>query len=360
MSKKDQITIQYRFALNDSKKLVDVLCLTSRDRNGNVFTCVGCGCVLIPKLGKIKNKHFAHKSISNTCSNESYLHKLHKLYFYEKYSECLRDKKSFTIETSRPAICVACDVYGINCEIEKKFITDLTRHYNNITIEEAWNGRIADILLKSTDKKEVLFIEFAVTHKCEESKILSGAKIIEYDVRHGGDTLRNISTCKIDNLYSRVVYYNFNKEKLVLKIDAKECKKFFEVFIIYGSMKSVLVPISRAKVEQHIKNHKIIYHEVCGVKGSLELDAYKNKVREVFYEKDIWFMNCFVCKYHASGFYHTVFCKIYKYECNPNDAVECSAFKAAGSMKKCLELDEKDKIWHHRQYLLSMRYRRRR
>jgi competence CoiA-like predicted nuclease len=61
------------------------------------FICLGCDNILIAKVnGKIKQPHFAHKSIQE-CNGETYLHRLGKQVFFEVYQKCLEENEPFIL-----------------------------------------------------------------------------------------------------------------------------------------------------------------------------------------------------------------------------------------------------------------------
>ena len=62
----------YRFAINQRNQIVDIQDLSHEDRN-TLHLCVGCSERLIPKMGKVREWHFAHHFDQN-CHFE------HKVY----------------------------------------------------------------------------------------------------------------------------------------------------------------------------------------------------------------------------------------------------------------------------------------
>jgi competence CoiA-like predicted nuclease len=79
--------VKYKYALDEFKRIIFIEDLeNSKEIRQQVFTCISCGNTLIPKLGKIKQKHFAHKHVCD-CSLETYLHRLAKEVFEKEYNE---------------------------------------------------------------------------------------------------------------------------------------------------------------------------------------------------------------------------------------------------------------------------------
>ena len=64
--------VQYKYAKTESgiiTKINDI----NKGTNSKYF-CISCGNQLIPKLGKLRDHHFAHKSSELICNGETYLH----------------------------------------------------------------------------------------------------------------------------------------------------------------------------------------------------------------------------------------------------------------------------------------------
>ena len=168
------------YAFNSSKELITIYQVDKNFRDK--YSCINCNGILIPKKGKIRAHHFAHKAESN-CSYETYLHKVAKLKFYEQYNQCLNHQQPFYFEKDVTTTCISCSnvkTYNTMCDLGttiKPF--DLTKVYDKVYIEKQKDGFVADILLVSTSYRIHLFIEFVVTHFCEQSKIDSGNSIIE-------------------------------------------------------------------------------------------------------------------------------------------------------------------------------------
>ena len=77
--------IKYHYALNKNGDIVDIADVDKENRKAQRFFCINCGAEMIPKLGKFKVRHFAHKAETPDCNSETYLHKLAKLRLKEKF-----------------------------------------------------------------------------------------------------------------------------------------------------------------------------------------------------------------------------------------------------------------------------------
>ena len=179
-------SVRYRYAIGANDAIVDVHSLTemSRHQLGTLF-CPGCGAELIPKLGQVVAKHFAHASES-PCSGTSYLHKLAQRAFAISYRAALTRNAPFWLELSRPTRCTHFEsAIGHACESEEKTEVDLCAWFPTLEVEKGHAGFVADILLQAPSGA-VVFVEIAVTHRCEPEKIALGERIIEIAIESEG------------------------------------------------------------------------------------------------------------------------------------------------------------------------------
>lgn len=153
---------------------------------GHCYRCIECGEQLIIKDGSKKRKHFAHKSNSN-CNGESYIHKIWKKRIKDKFysnspfiikyfvgTPC-KDVTTCLIKKKIPDLkCNKCDVKEVDLKLE----------YDTCKEEIEYKGFVGDIVLSDSKNpdKEPLFIEIDYTHPCDEEKIASGIRIIEFKV----------------------------------------------------------------------------------------------------------------------------------------------------------------------------------
>jgi hypothetical protein len=79
------------------------------------------------------------------------------------------------------------DIFTAVCRSSEAVDFDLTRFFDHVQLEVEYGDFIPDVLLSSKTRNEVLFIEIAVTHPCEQNKIDSGFRIIEFLVRDEAD-----------------------------------------------------------------------------------------------------------------------------------------------------------------------------
>jgi hypothetical protein len=70
------------------------------------YTCLGCGHLMVPALGRTRKHHFKHKAGRPAdCDNETYLHQLAKMALFSALSEAIRTGRSYWLTRDRPATC---------------------------------------------------------------------------------------------------------------------------------------------------------------------------------------------------------------------------------------------------------------
>jgi hypothetical protein len=345
--------MKYQYAKSKNKSYVDVTKLNHENRNKWApYYCFGCGNELIPNLGEKKIKHFSHKTTCE-CSKETYLHQLAKNIFFSKYNECLINNKPFLYIRPINQLCTYMQNFtGETCTktVEEKI--DLTKYFKNLIMEKKFNGFIPDILLYSTTKSEVLFIEIAVTHQCEEKKITSGNRILEINIRDENDILQ-ISNAEIFEHSENIKTYNFKQKDFIRYTCSGDCDRNIYIFMVYKSKKSILktLPLKEALTTPYP-----IYKEILGFSEKNE-NLYKDKVREAYF-KNISIQNCYLCKYYGEKLYfnefdefeqNNIFCKLHKKSLHPNIATECKNFSPFKSMKECIQADIKNEEYYKKE-----------
>lgn len=331
------------FAFNEINRLIHIKDVVKE--NGKKFNCCNCGNELIPRKGKIKAHHFSHK-IETNCSYESYLHKLAKIKFFNKYSECLEKNEKFEIEFITNRVCNSCEnIKNVNivCEINDKIsFFDLTKKFDKISIEKSFKGFIADILLESSKSEEKLFIEFVVTHKCEPIKINSGIRIVEINLNSESD-LDFIENRKIDINNTKNTYHNFIVKKEINNyINPNQCKNKFEIFSISKNNKAIKTDSEMKYIINSLEKFDFKHYEILNqIKDNYDYEygsnhhiVFINMVQKLAFQIQD-FKNCFSCRFSTENnnklsreiFGNTLFCK--KLKCvleNSNDGHNCDKY----------------------------------
>lgn len=320
------------YALNERNCLIHIGSVNKELKKK--YTCCNCGGELIARKGKIKAHHFSHKSEGN-CSYESYLHKVSKIKFYEIYTQCLENKKPFYIEYKTKLTCVSCkDIENINieCELKDKIGRfDLTKYFDQISIEKGIDNFIADVLLKSSLKGDEILIEFAVTHKCEKEKLESGLRIIEIQLKNEND-LKFIDFKYISLSNKNIELFNFNVNHKIDRLrNPEKCNQKFEYFSILKDNRALKVKKTMSNIIVDIENDKYKHFEVLNQQedeynGQDFIDLVKD-----YANKDKSFKNCYACRFVARNnsryAYYDLFCKRMRWEMpNSNVGSNCDKY----------------------------------
>ena len=299
-----------------------------------IYSCCNCGGILIPRKGKIKAHHFSHK-VEGNCSYESYLHKVSKLKFYEEYLHSLENKNPFFLRYLINQTCTSCmniNQININCDLgfrSEKF--DLTKRFDEIEIEKSHNGFIADILLKSKKTDEVIFVEFAVTHTCDKTKIDSGIRIIEIQLKNETD-LEFIEEREVPTDNENIKFLNFKiKKENKTYYDPRICNKSFEVFSVLNNNKSIKINTPMKKIVRDLNSNNFKYYKILPYQEEeYGGEEFLNLVKEYAF-KDLKYKNCYSCKFIAKNnshfAYYDLFCKRLKSEIpNSNFGSDCTKY----------------------------------
>lgn len=256
------------FAFDEDGLLIHINQVDKKQK-ANYF-CIKCEEQLIARKGKIREHHFAHKP-GPICNYESYLHKLGKLLFYETYTKCLNEKEPFYVQYATKKTCVSCvnqELYNYQCNLpddNPKF--DLTSYFNEIYLESKFENFIPDLILKSSKSDEVIFIEIAVTHFCEDEKLNSGNRIVEIPLSNETDLeFLNRRPIILNNSNSKII--NFKTKEISGKlISPIDCKEKFVLFSINkdGIASKETITMSELNIklyENDFLESKIFRHEI--------------------------------------------------------------------------------------------------
>jgi hypothetical protein len=289
--------IQYQYAYNDKRQLIDIRDLTKGNKNGYGFlTCPGCGSELRPRLGNIREKHFWHYS-SKQHACESYLHSVAKAAFREFYQKRIANKESYILKIPNKESCNCCSFISDEpCVfLEKEIEYDITKYFKDIIVEEKSGEFRPDIILKSKTKQRELWIEIFVNSPVGNNKIKSGNPIIEIHIQTIQD-VRNLLCDQLDlkqyNIYNfKPISINYNYQTCPHKGES------FNYFIIYKNGKSRLTsspePISKMlKSKTKIQYFKRIEKDT--INSNLYFQLVENAAKE-----GVKVENCGFCVYRV-------------------------------------------------------------
>ena len=204
--------VKYHFARNSFGEIIDIKDVQKGEKT--TFYCIECGDEMSAVLGDKREHHFRHKN--SKCSYESYLHKLGK----ERLKKLFDESEKFEIHCNVSYKCnVDCE---LNCREKISHsvkiipqIFDLKFFYDKCETEKEYKGYVADLLLSSSKFPNLapLFLEIAYKHDCEQEKLDSGIKIIEFKINDDSDldfTLPLKEEFNKPIKDRKIRFYNFN------------------------------------------------------------------------------------------------------------------------------------------------------
>lgn len=309
-------SIKYRYAGDEHGRVVDIGSLDVV--RGKDYVCLSCRNTLRPVLGEIRQKHFRHKQDVD-CSQETYLHNLAKVTFYETYLRCLETNTPFLFEYPVPRQCTYCE-FG-PCEIpDVSEQTDLTEYFREIFLEQRDGEFIPDVLLAGEQK---LYIEIVVTHYMEQKKRNSGVRIVEITVSEEED-VEMIRSRTLSLADDRVCAFNLRIKPVAADFN-ETCSRhgtFFHLDV-HGAARLVIVRLAEIPAWRARRDH---FEDVY----NLATETFHTKLAQAFNaRKEI--RHCWLCVYCSLDDH------LSKSICNrskqgiggywPTKAVECEAYK---------------------------------
>ena len=319
------------YALTEENELIHIQEVDKKLKKN--YTCCNCNGKLIPRKGKVKTHHFSHKAEAD-CKFETYLHKVSKLKFFEEYSKCLENKEPFYLNYEVLKNCNSCEKIpkiNLSCNVGigvQKF--DLTKSFDIIKIEKIHNGFFADIFLKSSKFNQVIFIEFAVTHKCEKEKLNSGIRIIEIELKDQLD-LNFITNREIPLNNEKFNFFNFKLQRKKKSYrDPQFCSNSFELFSVSTENNCVKEDICMSEIIQDLKKNKFKFFKILGHQEESDAEKISTLIKD-YATTDPKFKNCFSCQFvnqnDGYGGYYNLFCKRLKVKIpNSNHGSDCSKY----------------------------------
>lgn len=336
--------VQYRFAMRTDGTVADAQDLSSQKPGdcGSEFLCLGCERQLIARVhGSKRSPHFAHHP-GTACSPETYLHRLGKEVFAQVFKECVATGTPFEIELQHPLVCRRFEEsMGSPCVLGRfcPKVYDLTKYCRHVKTEERDGAFVPDLLLtSSSNPKNRIYIEIAVTHVLSETKESSDHKIIEIQLATEND-VEVIRSRRLTQQNARFVNFSIETQA----IGDSECQSANQqafALIIYDSGKCFLetstlreLALKRTNLSERIKYFRITDHRgaMCGSEYPFSPGGvFRDAIEQAFLE-GVSLKNCYLCRYHALTSINnpsfTVFCKCFGQKCSTNEAVSCSAFR---------------------------------
>lgn len=293
-------SITYQHAYDECGRRVHISEVEPASHRGRIFKCISCGGDIIAKIGNqerdhAKAPHFAHKQ-NCACNSETYLHKLGKMLFKERFES----GKPIKIICPTYKVCQDyknCLLYDANvCREEKFGVFNLREWYDKCTEEKEYGGLIADLLLESTTypQREPIFIEIAYSHKCSEQKIASKHRIIEVYVSNEIQLAEVISgDFKTDNTAH---LYNFELKETGLSPNGHRDLELFTLSLSGNACVKTFACRESAKIgSKDVAVEYIIYKPWTSL-GS-DITTYDIGFL-LAYDAGCDVRNCATCKYH--------------------------------------------------------------
>lgn len=323
--------VKYRYALNANNELIEI---KAAHELGGIYHCPECGQQMIYKCGTKKAWHFAHEKVE--CDYNHYLHTIAEQRIFEWFNAATEVPMVLQINEVCESM-VKCNFYREEfcCRSGLSDVFNLKDYYGNCEKEIRYekNGRayVADLLcFPKNVNHDPLFIEICVTHPCEEEKIASGIRIIEFVIKSEEDIDEIIGKQIIQS--DKVRLYNFHaKDKLSSKNRFEQA--LLQKFILFPSKKGFLKPIHCSELNSRRGDMEIttLYNDYVPVfegDGGFFSVAYA-----IAFQYDNAIKHCCLCKYHVyddrEG--HGI-CRPYKKfgtnkESSGNDAQRCRFFR---------------------------------
>lgn len=308
-----------KYVKGNSDQLICIDEVSSEDRYAHgPYKCLGCNHIMVPALGKQRSHHFKHKSGRPiNCLNETYLHELAKRSIFSAISNAIRNGHPYHFKQLAPAECDYFErEFGFTCKGRRlPAQIDLTKSFDQVSMESGAKGYIADVLLSSSITHDVFAIEIAVTHQCETEKIESGLKIIEINVRAENE-IEKFHT-EIDTIRSNVATYNLKPLEVVKLRCTEPCHTTVLLLLLYSDGKAWYAEQPLARIREVTSDLRLVTWELVDFAGSGEvrnersilLCVKKFMIRQKF-ELGRNVKSCLLC-HHNGGLMnkHDVYCE---------------------------------------------------
>ncbi len=152
--------ILYSTASNSIGELITI----EKAVKGTSYSCPICQGDMIPRLGKNKRHHFAHKALTEDCTPESVLHYSFKMVLAQKIEEHIRSQQPLQIS------------WGCSCY--ERHTGNLVKKAKRVEVEYNLGICRPDIALLDSSDRAIAAIEVVVTHEPEE-------RVLDYYKKQG-------------------------------------------------------------------------------------------------------------------------------------------------------------------------------
>lgn len=334
--------VKYNYALDEQGRFVSIKQAYLERNEGHTYHCIGCGANMIPRLGEVRDWHFAHRGDEIPCGTETYLHMVAKHLIKEKFEK----GEPFIVGYYRDVKCSDIGTCPFakdeECHTHKLETFDLKAFYDTCEEEKPVGDYIADLLLTNSSKpdREPVLIEIQVSHKSTPQKIDSGLRIIEIRIRTEEDIAKLLSAPIVENPDAKfgqvrdvetigfAKFHGFKKESSVPEpLALRSIQRFYlfrsdNAFVReYKSCRNVgTKDDDRAIFEASIDSFYL------GSPSPYEFGYFAAR------QNGIDVKTCQFCKYHRSGYDSPIFCCLHKKygtpeEPKPQYAQKCGYYR---------------------------------
>lgn len=328
--------MKFRFATDQEGNISDVNDLQREtvDRKKKYFT-IDTGDLLIPRLGKIKRKHFALKSAKDYLgSKETYLHNASKLIIYNNYENAIKNNTPYYHTWERETICTKFIEDGVQCMRTALSNFDLTTRYREIRLEKKDGDFIPDLLLVDSKSDKNIYIEVAVTHKSSAKKISSGIRIIEIEIQDEKDLAVAMKFGNDDYIKNQTRYNFMDIPTQSHNCKGEPCPNYLLATFAFKSGKSIVIEdditpdfietIKEYKKRSTWSRFNVIEGKPC-LGDCCIPKRYLSEIQSALYH-NAPIESCLKCRYHGGGF-SKIYCKFLRRDVRSNQAVDCKYYR---------------------------------
>lgn len=203
-----KISVKYKHAYDEDGNIIDISSVNI-DNRLPVYYSIGSHTPMVAALGE-KNQHHFRSKKGYQINPETELHKYSKKILKHRFETQDTFVIGFFKKSHLCSSCIFKCKYSELTDVNGIQLFDLKDWYDTASIEKAYDGFIADVLLTSSShpNRKPVFLEVCVSHKCDENKINSNNKIIEIDIKEENDAYSDLIMSQFEE-ENKIHFYNF-------------------------------------------------------------------------------------------------------------------------------------------------------
>lgn len=314
------------------------------------YSCLACGHVLVPALGRTRKHHFKHKAGRPVdCLHETYLHQLAKMTLFTALSDAIHLGHPYYLIQYRDSVCDYFeDSFRVTCtNREMPSPQDLTTKFDRVDMEKGIDGFVADILLSSSRTSDQILLEIEVNHSCDDKKLSSGLSIVEIKVRSEADIER--LKRGLDATSGSVWCYNQPPLGPVRQRCTTPCKATGLALLLYRNGKLWFTELDLATHEKITSDHYLAASNIIDPKTSygprgwptIRVHLKDFMIRQAF-QDGRHVRSCMLCRNNGGRVSdHEIYCDAKdRKEWMSSSAIGCEAYWPADSAEEAEHLFE--------------------